>query len=106
MFVENLAKPKEVVTKNKSGNPGSNNNNLPHPEETLDSETLQATTFSGHNGRVQARAQAELMCAVSQAECILNMCEISYEIHISLIFSLKFGGIILILINIKPVYFH
>ena len=43
------------------------------------------------------------MCAVSQAEHILNMCEIGYEIHISLNFSFKFGGIIVILFNIKPV---
>ena len=35
-------------------------------------------------------------------ERILNMCEISYENHISPNFSLKFGEIILILFN-KPV---
>ena len=30
----------------------------------------------------------ELTCVVSLAECILNMCEIGYDIHISLNFSL------------------
>ena len=48
--IKNLALPKEVVTKNKSDNPDSDNNSLAHPEETLDNETLQATTRSGHNG--------------------------------------------------------
>ena len=43
------------------------------------------------------------MCAMSQAERILNIFEIGYEIHISLNFSFRFGGIILILLNIKPV---
>ena len=103
MFIKNLAKPKEIVTKNKSGNSYSTNNSLAHPEETLDNETLQATTSSGHNSRGQTKTQAELTCAVSQAERILNMCEIGYEIHISLNFSFKFGGIILILFNMKPV---
>ena len=65
-------------------------------------ETLQATSHSGHNGRGQAKAQTKLTCAVSQAERILNMCEIGYDIHISLNFSFKFGGIIPILLNIKP----
>ena len=59
---------------------------MAHPEKTLDNETLQATTHSGHNGREQAKAQTELKCAMSLAECILNMCEISYEIHVSLFF--------------------
>ena len=59
-------KAKEIVTKNKCGNPDSTNNSLAHPEETLDNETLQATTSSGHNGRGQAKAQTELTCAVSQ----------------------------------------
>ena len=49
------------------------------------------------------RGQAELASVVSQAECILNMCEIVYEIHISLNSSFKFGGLILILFSIKPV---
>ena len=87
--------------KNKSGNPDSTFNRLAHPEEMLDNETQQATT--GHNGRGQAKAQTELMCAVSQEERILNMCEIGYEIHISLNSSFKFGETILILLNIKPV---
>ena len=99
----NLALPKEVITKNKSGNPDSTNNSLAHPEETLDNKALQATTRSGHYARGQAKAQTGLTCAVSQAERILNMCEIGYEIHLSLNFSFKFGGIILILLNIKPV---
>ena len=43
------------------------------------------------------------MCDVSQAESILNIFVIGYEIHISLNISLKLGGIILILFNIKPV---
>ena len=87
-----------------SGNPDSTNNSLTHPEETLDNETLQAATHSGHNGR--RHAQTELTFGVSQAERIFNMCEIGYEINISLNLSIKFGGIILILFNIKPVWFH
>ena len=75
---------------------------MAHPEETLDNETLHANTRSGHNGRGQAKAITQLTCAVSQAERILNMCEIGYEIHMSLYFSFKFG-VILILLNIKPV---
>ena len=51
----------------------------------------------------EKRIRTELMCAVSQAERILNMFKIGHEIHISLNFSSKFGGIILILLNIKPV---
>ena len=103
MFVKNLAMPKEIVTKNKSGNPDSTNNSLSHPVETLDNETLQATTRSGLNDRGQAKAQTELTCAVYQAERIFHMCEIGYEILISLNFSFKFGGLILILFNIEPV---
>ena len=98
MFVKNLAKPKEIVTKNMSGNPEYTNSSLAHPEETLDNKTLQATTRSGHNGRGQAKAQTKLTCAVSLAERILNMC----EIHISLNFAFTFCGIILLLFNIKP----
>ena len=45
----------------------------------------------------------EITCAVSQVECILNMCEIDNEIHISLDFSFQFGGEILRFLNIKPV---
>ena len=88
--------------KNKSGRPDSTKNSLVYPEEMLDNETQQATTGSGHNGRGQAIAQTELTCAVPQVERILDMCEISYEIHISLNFSFIFGGIILILFDIKP----
>ena len=106
VFVKNLAKPKEIVRKNKSGNPVSTNNSLAHREEAHDDETLQATARSGHKGRGQEKAQTVLTCAVSQAEHILNMCEICYEIHISLSFSFQFGGIIHILFNIKPVQFH
>ena len=73
----------EIVTRNKSGNPDSTNNSLAHPEETFDNEALQATTRSGHNGRGQAKAQTELTCAVSQAEHMLNMCVVGYEILIS-----------------------
>ena len=79
--LKNLAKSKEIATKNMSGKPDSTNNSLASPEETLDIETLQATTRSGHNGRGQAKAQTELTCAVSQEERILNICEISYEIQ-------------------------
>ena len=104
--LKNLAKPKEIVTRNKSGNPDSTKNSLAHPEETLDNETLQATTRSGHNGRRQAIAQTELTCAMSQVERILNMYEIGCEIHISLNFSFKFERIILILFSIKAVLFH
>ena len=103
MFVKNLAKPNEIATTNMSGNPDSTNNSLAHPEETLDNETLQATTWSGHNSRGQAKWQTKLMCAMSQAELLLNMCEIGYEIHISEKISLTFGGIIPILLSIKPV---
>ena len=55
VFFLNLAKPKEIVTKNKSENPNSSNNSLKHPEVTLDNETLQAATRSGHNGRGQRK---------------------------------------------------
>ena len=92
-----------MVTKNKSGNPDSTNNSLAHPEEMLDNETLQATARSGHIGRGQVKTQTKMTCAVSQVEHILNLCEIGYEIHIFFNFSFKFGGIILILFNIKPV---
>ena len=95
----NLAKPKEIITKNKSVKPDSTNNSLAHPEATLGNETLRATTRSGHNGRGQAEEKTELTCAVSQAERILNIC----EIHISPNFSFQFGGIIPILFNIKSV---
>ena len=88
--------------KNKSGNPDSTNGSLAHPDEMLDNETLQAKTHLGHNSKGQSKAQTELTSVVSQAERILNMCEIGYEIHISLNFLLKYGGIILILFNIKP----
>ena len=74
--------------KNKSGNTDSTNNSMAHHEETLDNKALQATTRSGHNGRGQAKAQTQLTCAVSQAERILNMCEIGNEIHMSQNFSL------------------
>ena len=47
----------------------------------------------------------ELTCALSQEERILNIFEIGYEIHMSLNFSFCFGGIILILFNIRPVWF-
>ena len=40
---KNLARPKEMFTKNKPGNPDSTNNSLAHPEETLDNDTLQGT---------------------------------------------------------------
>ena len=89
--------------KSKCGNPDSTNNSLSHPDETLDNETLQATTRSGHNGRGKAKAQTELTCAMSQGERMLNMCEIGKEIHIFLNFSFKLGVIILILFNNKPV---
>ena len=97
---------KVIVTKNKSENPDSTSNSLAHPEETLDNEILQTISRLGHNGRGQAKAQTELTCAVSQAEQILNMCEIGDEIHISLNISFQCGGIILILYSNKPVYCH
>ena len=75
---------------------------MAHPEEMLDNETLQARTHSGHNGRGQAKAQTKDTYAMSQVEHIMNMSEIGYEIHISLNFSLKFGGIIPVLFNIMP----
>ena len=87
----------------KSGNPDSTNNSIAHLEETYDNETLQTTARSIHNGRGHAQGLTKLTFAVSQAEHILNMCEIGYEIHISLNFSLKFGVVVLILFNIKPV---
>ena len=36
VFVKNPAKPKEIVTKNKSGKPDSTNHSLVHPDEMLD----------------------------------------------------------------------
>ena len=84
---DNIAKPKEIATKTKPGNPDSTKNSLTYPKEMLDIEILHATTRSGHNGRGQAEAQTELTCAVSQADCIVNMSEIGYIIHISLNFS-------------------
>ena len=77
---KNLAKHKEVTTKNKRGKPDSTNNSLAHSEETLDNENLQATTRSGHNSRGQAKAQTELTCAVSQAERILNIGTVCHSI--------------------------
>ena len=100
MFAKNIAKLKEIATKNKSVNPDSTNNSLTLPDEKHDNQTLQATTRSGHNSRGQAKAQTELTCAVSQAERILNMREVGYEIHISLNVSFKFGALILRLFNI------
>ena len=64
MFVKNVAKPKEIVKKNKCGNPDSTNNSFAHPEEMLDNETLQATTRSVQNGRGQAKAKT--FCADMQ----------------------------------------
>ena len=54
----------------------------------------------------EKRIWTDFTCVRSQAEQILDMCEIEYEIHIYLNFSFKLGGIILILFNIKPVYFY
>ena len=88
-----------------SGNVYFTNNSLAHPEESFDNETLQVTARSGHNDREQeVKAQTGLTCVVSQTERILIMCEIGYEFHISLNSSFKFGGIILILYNIKRVH--
>ena len=50
-----------------------------------------------------SESATELTRAMSEVERISNMCEIGYEMNISLNFSLKFGGIILILFNINPV---
>ena len=44
-----------------------------------------------------------MTCVVSKAERILNIYVIGFEIHISLNFSFKFVGIIVILFIIKPV---
>ena len=44
-----------------------------------------------------------MTCAVSQTERVLNIFEISYEIHNAVNFSFKFGGLILILFYMKPV---
>ena len=74
---------KSCKAQRKSGNSDSSNNRLAHPKETLDNETQQATTRSGHYGRGQAKVQTELTCAVFQAERILNMREVGYEIHMS-----------------------
>ena len=79
VFVKYLAKTKEIATKNKSVNQDSTINSLVHPVETLDNETLQATTHSGHNDRGQTTAQTEFTCAVSQVKRILNTCDIGYE---------------------------
>ena len=65
--------------KNTSENPDSTINSLTHYEETVNDKALQAITPSGHNGRGQVKAQTELAYAVSQALCILDMC----QIHIS-----------------------
>ena len=94
--------PKEIVTKSKSGNSDSTNNSLAHPEETLDNETLQATTRQAI-AEEDKRKRKPNRRVKSQVERILNICEIGHEIHISLNFSFKFGGIILILLNIRPV---
>ena len=51
----------------------------------------------------EKRIWTELTCAVSLAGRILNMCQIGYDIHISLNFSFEFGGIILMLFIIMPV---
>ena len=58
--------PKEIVTKNMSGNPDSTNNSLAHAEETPDNEALRATRRSGHYGGGQVKAQTELTYVVSQ----------------------------------------
>ena len=56
-FVKKSCKTKIIVTKNKSGNPDSTINSLPHTEETLDNETpIQATTRSSDDGRGHAKA--------------------------------------------------
>ena len=55
----------------------STNNSLAHPEETLENETIQATTRSGHNGRGQAKAQTELACAMYQA-CVKSAMKSTY----------------------------
>ena len=85
-----------------SGNPDFTNNSLAYPDETFDDEIPQAKTRSGHNGRGQAKVQTKDTCAVSQEERVLNICEIGYEIHVSLNCSFKLGVVILILFNIKP----
>ena len=55
-----------MATKNKYVNPDATNNSLAYPEETLDNETLKATTRSGHNGRGQAKSQKRTdVCRVS-----------------------------------------
>ena len=74
MFVKNLAKPKEIATKNKSGKPDFTNNSLVHPQEMLDNETIQATTRSGHNGRGQAKAQNQIdVCHISGGAHIVHV---------------------------------
>ena len=44
--------------KNKSGDPDSTNNSLAHYVETLNNESLQATTRSDYDGRGQAKESA------------------------------------------------
>ena len=51
VFAKKIAKPKEIVTKNKSGNQDSTNNSSAHLEESPVNEALQDTTCSGHNIR-------------------------------------------------------
>ena len=86
MFIKESRIAQKIAMMNKSGYPDSTNNCLAHPEETLDNENLQATTNSDHDGRGQYKAQADLMCSVSQTERVLSMNEIGYEFHISLNF--------------------
>ena len=80
----------------------------PLPANLAELKQTMATTLQTATQDMLQRIWEELeyridMCRVSG---ILNIFEIGYEIHISLNFSFKFGGIILILINIKSVYFH
>ena len=57
VFLRNLVRPMEFVAKNMSGNPDSTSNSVAHPDETLDNETLQATTRSDHDVREQAQSK-------------------------------------------------
>ena len=48
----------------------------------------------------------DFTCAVTQAVCILNICETFHGIHVPLNFLFKFTGINLVQLNINPVEFH
>ena len=78
--------------------------NLEGPKQKI--TTALKTVTHDMMRRVWESWSTGLACAVSQAVRMLNISEIGYEIRISLNFSFKFRGIILILFKIWPVQFH